>query len=178
MHPAELREAPENPREIRPERFEALKYALTKDPSMMEARPVILDAATGEVVCGNMRLRAVLALGWSEVPVYVKEFESRAQRREWMVRDNNGYGDWVPDELSLLAAQHAAEGSDMLLLGFSEQELSDLRALSDDAPPPDAPEDPIPDTWAIVIDCDTPDQQAELLEEFSQRGLTTRALMV
>ena len=179
MHPAELREAPENPRDIRPERFEALKYAMTKDPSMLDARPIVVDAGSGEVVCGNMRLRAALAMDWTEVPVYTKEFESAEQRREWMIRDNNGYGDWVPDELSRMVNAHAETG-DLKMLGFADQELADLRKLtsSNGDDPVDAPEDPIPEVWGIVIDCESADQQAELLEEFMGRGLNTRALMV
>ena len=43
---------------------------------------------------------------------------------------------------------------------------------------PDAGEDPLPEVWGIVIDCEDSDQQAELLEEFAGRGLRTRALMV
>jgi len=180
MHPAELREAEDNPREIRPERFQALKYALNADPSMMEARPVILDARSGEVVCGNMRLRAVLDLGWDEVPVFVKEFDSDAQRREWMIRDNNGYGDWVPDELAQLVALHGSEGGDLKLMGFEDQQLEDLRQLAgtNGDTPADAEQDPLPSVWGIVIDCDSADQQAELLEEFAERGLSPRALMV
>ncbi len=184
MHPAELREAADNPREIRPERFEALKYAMRADPSMMEARPVIVDArpGRGDVVCGNMRLRVALEESWDDVPVYLKEFESDAQRREWMTRDNNGYGDWVPDELASLIELHHREGGDLALMGFADQELSDLRALASAEPNGDgggdAPEDPLPEVWGIVIDCDSADQQAELLEEFSQRGLKPRALMV
>jgi len=180
MHPGELREAADNPREIRPERFEALKFALEADPSMMDARPVIVDAHRGDVVCGNMRLRAALALGWSSVAVYTKEFESDAQRREWMIRDNNGYGDWVPDELATLVEQQASEGADLKLLGFTEQELGDLRAIAghDEPPPPDAEVDDMTTVWGIVIDCEDADQQGELLEELAARGLNVRALMV
>jgi len=181
MHPSEIREAEENPREIRPERFEALCYALDADPSMLAARPIIVDAKRGDVVCGNMRLRAARHLGWEQVPVFLHEFTSPAQRREWMVRDNQEYGDWVPDELSRLVSEHADSGADLQLLGFGEQELADLRRLTErgiDQPEPDAGEDPMPEVWGIVIDCDNEDQQAELLEEFADRGLKTRALMV
>ena len=180
MHPSELREADENPREINEERFAALKYSLQKDPSMMEARPIIVDARRGDVVCGNMRLRACTELGWEEVPVYAKEFASDAQRREWMLRDNQEYGNWVPDELSRLVLAHEQEGSDLALLGFSTQELSDLRSLDvPDVPPGGEQPDDLPvEVWGIVIDCDGEAQQSDLLEEFEGRGLTCRALMV
>jgi hypothetical protein len=182
LHPSEFREAEENPREIAPERFAALKHALDSDPSMMLARPIIVDAKRGDVVAGNMRLRAVSELGWDEVPVYIKEFDSPSQRREWMLRDNQEYGNWVPDELSKLVADHEAAGGDLTLLGFSDQELSDLRSLqvsNHDLPDTgDASSESMPTVWGIVIDCQDEDQQQELLEEFAERGLTCRALMV
>jgi len=181
MHPAEIKEAEDNPREIAPDRFEALKYALEADPTMLAARPIIVDARRGDVVCGNMRLRAAKDLGWNSVPVYLHEFTSDAQRREWMVRDNQEYGDWVPSELSRLVAEHEASGADLALLGFRDQELADLRALNsghDTTPEGDADADYVPQVWGIVIDCSTEGEQQELLEEFAERGLKTRALMV
>jgi ParB-like chromosome segregation protein Spo0J len=182
LHPSEIREAEENPREITDDRFEALKHAMTADPKMMLARPIIVDAKQGDVVAGNMRLRAAKELGWASVPVYVKEFASQAQRREWMLRDNQEYGNWVPDELSKLVLQHEADGADLSLLGFSTQELADLKSLQDsnhDLPATgDAGVDNLVTVWGIVIDCEEEDQQQELLEEFAERGLKCRALMV
>jgi hypothetical protein len=182
LHPSEINEAPENPREISSERFAALRYALEADPGMMEARPIIVDARNGEVVCGNMRLRAARELGWEKVPVYLKVFRDDAQRREWMLRDNQEYGTWVPDELAALVQTHEAAGADMSLLGFSQQEIDDLKSigeLSPDMPDSgDAGTDDVHDVYAIVIDCTDEDQQLELLEEFEGRGLKSRALMV
>lgn len=180
VHPSELKEAVENPREIAPDRYAALKHSLQHDPEMMKARPIIVDARRGDVVCGNMRLRACTELGWEKVPVFLKEFESDAQRREWMLRDNQEYGNWVPDELAALVSMHEQEGGDVKLLGFADQELRDLMSLNE----PDLPDDgdaeteDVPTVWGIVIDLDTEEAQQELLEELSERGFKTRALMV
>lgn len=179
MHPAELHESETNPREITAEGLEALKFSMTSDPAMLEARPIIATTE-GEVIAGNMRLRAALELGWDAVPVYIKQFTSEAQKREWMLRDNNSYGEWVPDELSALVRRHEAEGGELALLGFREQELRDLGSLSED---PDLPEegdqesDDLPSMLGIVIDCADEGQQSTLLEEFAERGLKCRALM-
>lgn len=182
VHPSELREAPENPREITAERLAALKFSLEADPDMLEARPIIADVDTGEVVCGNMRLRAAKELGWTNIPVYLKSFSSAAERREWMLRDNQEYGNWVPDELAALVITHRDEGSDLRLLGFADQELKDLLSLSDPDPDlpltGDAPDDEVPVVYGIVIDCEDEDQQVALLEEFNEKGLNARALMV
>jgi ParB-like chromosome segregation protein Spo0J len=176
LHVGELHESPDNPREITAEGLEALAYSLQKDPSMLTARPIIATPE-GEVVCGNMRLRAARKLGWETVPVFIHVFESEAQKREWMLRDNNSYGGWVPDELQAMVRQHEAEGNDLRLLGFQEQELRDLIGSNDELPQEDAPIDTVPVIFGVVIDCDDEDEQAGLLEEFTERGLKCRALM-
>lgn len=176
LHVGELHESPDNPRSITDEGLRGLMHSLQKDPQMLRARPVIVDVDTGEVVCGNMRLRAARALGWDTVPVYIKKFESDAQRREWMLRDNNEYGQWIPNELQALVRQHEAEGADLQLLGFGQQELRDLLTIPD-AELPDAPVQDVPVVFGVVIDCDSEDEQAGLLEELAERGLRCRALM-
>ena len=93
-----------------------------------------------------------------------------------MLRDNNEYGQWVPDELQGLVRQHQQEGHDLRLLGFGQQELRDLLTVPD-TPLPDAPVQDVPVIFGVVIDCDSEPQQAELLEELAGRGLSCRALM-
>jgi ParB-like chromosome segregation protein Spo0J len=176
LHPSELHESPVNPRSISPERFEALKYALDADPSMLEARPIIATL-DGEVVCGNMRLRAIRDLGWSTVPVFLADL-SAERKREWMLRDNQEYGDWERDAVATLVQEHANAGADMQLLGFMQQELDVLltSVASGGAEPPISNDDP-PDIWGVVVECDSEDQQAELLERLDSEGFTVRALL-
>lgn len=190
-------EAEDNPRSITPERERALRHSIKKAPDMLDSRPLVIDVKQGDIVCGNQRRRQVFDIlandpedetaklrecleQWGGIPVYYKEFESPAERREWMLRDNQEYGDWVPDELASMVAQHEQDGADMSLLGFDGDQLKDLLTLAsgDDISedPPD--DDPIPpDVWGVVIECDSEEQQAELLEEFAERGLNVRALI-
>jgi hypothetical protein len=175
----ELHESEDNPREISDERFDALKYALAKDPDMMQARPIIATP-DGEVVCGNMRLRALRDLGWTEAPVFTKSL-SDAQKREWMLRDNQEYGDWVPDQLADLLARHRDEDGDMALLGFGERQMDGMLKMhdSDGSPGNGRPGQgsETPEVWGLIVECETETQQAELAEELSDRGLEVRALI-
>jgi ParB-like chromosome segregation protein Spo0J len=171
----ELHESADNPRQITDEALRDLMHSLEADPSMLWARPVIANP-DGKAVCGNIRLRGAKRLGWQTVPTYVKEFDSPAQEREWMLRDNNQYGQWVPDELQALVRRHQEEGADLALLGFPQQELRDLLSVPD-TPLPDAPVEQVPVIFGVVIDCDSEAEQASLLEELSGRGLSCRALM-
>ena len=140
--PDALHEWDRNPRRIDAARLEALKHALVADPEMLEARPLIC-LPDGRVIGGNMRLRAIKELGWWNVPVFVADL-SEARAREWALRDNNTYGEYDPDGLAALVAEHASEGADLALLGFAESEIEGLLALADvpEAGDPDPGLDP------------------------------------
>jgi ParB-like chromosome segregation protein Spo0J len=176
---ADLREAADNPRQITDERFAALKAALKADPDMLEARPLIA-MPDGEVICGNMRLRALKELGWSDAPVYTADLDP-VRRREWLLRDNNEYGDWVPDELGALIAAHQADGGDLALLGFTEKSTEALLTAHADgdgeAPVVTDPTTSAPEVWGLVIELDSEDEQSQLLEELAERGFDVRALI-
>lgn len=149
--PSELIESPENPRTIKDDRFVALKRALEADPEMLNARPIIATP-DGQVVAGNMRLRAIKDLGWDEVPVFVIDLDP-ARKREWMLRDNQEYGEYVPDQLARLIEAHIAEGNDASLLGFPEEDISELlESLKEgEAIIPDAEDQVDPELKADVL---------------------------
>jgi len=174
-----LHESPDNPRSISDERFQALKYALDKDSEMLQARPIIAKP-TGEVVAGNMRLRALVDLGWTEAPVFVANL-SPAQAREWMLRDNQEYGDWVPEDLAALIAAHEAEQGDLAMLGFTDAAVEGLLKQAGDESGGGGGgsqgEVASAEVWGVVVECETEDEQAGLVEELADRGLEVRALI-
>lgn len=174
-----LSEADDNPREISDERFAALKYALEQDPDMLDARPIIA-LPSGQVIAGNMRLRALKELGWKSAPVYVADLDE-AKRREWMLRDNQEYGDWVPEDLSALIRAHQESEADMALLGFSEPAVEKLLADSGEPGPGGSGGDDgtatEPEVWGVIVDVETEEQQAELIERLADEGFEVRALI-
>lgn len=176
---AEMFESESNPRTISDERLGALKYALAKDPEMMRARPIIA-LPSGEVVAGNMRLRALKEMGAETAPVFVADLDE-AKRREWMLRDNQEYGDWVPEDLAALIAAHQREQQDMGLLGFSESSIDKLLAqhAGDEAGDENGGggEGALGEVWGVVVECESEDQQAELLDRLADEGFEVRALI-
>ncbi len=128
----QLHESPVNPRTITDEAFERLKQNIVAARDMLQARPLIA-LPTGEVICGNMRLRALKDFAFhsdvdestATAPVFVADLDEN-ERREWMLRDNNEFGDWEQDALAQLMAAHQAAGGDMALLGFAAPEVDDL----------------------------------------------------
>ena len=88
----------DNPRYIKEEKFKKLVQSLKDFPEMANARPIVVNK---EMVAlgGNMRLKAMQEAGWSEVPVKVVDW-SEEKQREFIIKDNVGFGDWDWDELA------------------------------------------------------------------------------
>lgn len=123
---ADLTPHPQNPRTISPARFRALCASLTADPAMMEARP-ILALPDGTVIGGNMRLRAAIELGWSDVPVVTVDL-SPGEALEWAIRDNVSYGEWDERALARLVTELERAGAPVDLTGLEPETVARLLA--------------------------------------------------
>jgi len=99
---ASLKPNPDNPRYITEDKFEALKLSIRDFPEMMALRPLVVDDQ-GTVLGGNMRLKALAELGYQDIPaawvIKAKDL-TEEQRREFVVKDNIGFGAWDWDALS------------------------------------------------------------------------------
>lgn len=82
-----------NPRYIKDEAFKKLVNSIKEFPQMLEIRPIVVNE---EMVTlgGNMRLRACKEAGLKEVPVIVVKGLSEKAQREFIIKDNVGYGEW------------------------------------------------------------------------------------
>ena len=93
---SKLKKNPNNPRILRDDKFEKLKNSIREFPRMMSLRPIIVDAES-IVLGGNMRLEAIKSLGMKEIPdEWVKRADdlTDAQKQEFIVKDNVGFGEW------------------------------------------------------------------------------------
>jgi hypothetical protein len=88
-----------NPRFIRDEKFKKLVASLVEFPKMAHLRPLVVDE-TMTVLGGNMRLKAMQELKWKEVPIVVAEGLTDAQKDEFVIKDNVGFGDWNWEQLA------------------------------------------------------------------------------
>ena len=89
----ELKENPDNPRVIKDDKFKKLKKSIKDFPEMLEARPIVVDDDM-VVLGGNMRLRACKEVGLKEVSIIKFKNLSDEKKREFIVKDNVGYGEW------------------------------------------------------------------------------------
>lgn len=87
---------PENPRVIHDDKFKKLCKSLTDFPQMMEKRPIVVDE-NWMILGGNMRFRAMKENGLKAIPVEwvsIAEGWTDAQKKEFIIKDNAGFGDW------------------------------------------------------------------------------------
>lgn len=90
-----------NPRQIKGAKFEKLKKSIKEFERMLELRPIIIDD-DNVILGGNMRYRALEALGYTEIPdAWVKRANGLTdeEKREFLIKDNIGYGEWDFDVL-------------------------------------------------------------------------------
>jgi hypothetical protein len=94
----EIRNNPENPRYIRDEKFAKLVKSLKDFPEMIQVRPLIVNQKM-QALGGNMRLKAMIEAGWTECPVVQVDW-SEEKQREFIIKDNLGFGEWDWDMLA------------------------------------------------------------------------------
>ena len=106
----------------------------------------ILVASGDSIVAGHGRLEAAKRLGLPEVPVIVLDHLTDAQRRAYILADNRLALDagWDDELLAEELAALEAEGFDLALTGFSDDELADLLAPIDCGPEPQTDPDAVP----------------------------------
>lgn len=94
---------PSNPRVMRDEKFAKLKKSIQDFPDMLNYRTLVAVTDTDGkfmVLGGNMRLRAMQDLGIKTAPVMLADHWTEEQRREFIIKDNVGFGEHDWDQLA------------------------------------------------------------------------------
>ena len=89
---------PDNPRLIKDDKFKKLVTSLKEFPEMAAVRPIVVNTDM-VVLGGNMRLKAMKEAGWKDVPIEIVDW-SEEKQREFIVKDNVGFGEWNWDDLA------------------------------------------------------------------------------
>ena len=90
---------PKNPRIIKNDKFQKLVKSIKDFPKMLELRPIVIDE-NNVVLGGNMRLKACKEVGLKEVPVIYASDLTDNQKKEFIIKDNVGFGEWDFDSLA------------------------------------------------------------------------------
>ena len=89
----DIKSNPNNPRTIKDDKFKKLVRSIIDFPRMLEIRPIVVNDEM-VVLGGNMRLRACKEAGLKEIPVIKASDLTPEQQREFIIKDNVGFGEW------------------------------------------------------------------------------------
>jgi site-specific DNA-methyltransferase (adenine-specific) len=96
---AEVKPNPNNPRQIKDDKFAKLVQSIKDFPEMLDIRPIVVNADM-VVLGGNMRFKACKEAGLKEVPIIVAENLTDEQQKEFIIKDNVSGGEWDWDMLA------------------------------------------------------------------------------
>jgi len=133
---SDIKANPNNPRIIKDDKFNKLVQSIKEFPKMLELRPIIVNDDM-IVLGGNMRLKACKEAGMKEIPVIKASELTEEQQREFIIKDNVGFGEWdwemIANEWD--AEQVAEWGLDLPNFEVDEEEehesLTNPKKLSD-----------------------------------------------
>jgi DNA modification methylase len=95
----DIKSNPNNPRIIKDDKFHKLCESIKTFPKMLELRPIVVNEDM-VVLGGNMRLKALKHLGLTEAPVIKASELTEDQQRQFIIKDNAGFGEWDWDMLA------------------------------------------------------------------------------
>ena len=96
---SEVKTNKSNPRFIKDDKFKKLVKSIKEFPEMLKLRPIVVNNDM-TVLGGNMRLKACKEAGLKEVYILKADELTEQQQREFIVKDNVGFGEWDWDILA------------------------------------------------------------------------------
>ena len=94
-----VRTNPNNPRIIKDDKFQKLVKSIQEFPQMLEIRPIVVNEEM-IVLGGNMRLKACQEAGLKKVHIIKASDLTEEQQKEFIIKDNVGFGEWDWDNLA------------------------------------------------------------------------------
>tara|TARA_R110000823_G_scaffold309869_1_gene434410 strand:- start:8465 stop:8908 length:444 start_codon:yes stop_codon:yes gene_type:complete len=94
-----IKETPGNPRFIKDAKFKKLVKSIKEFPEMLQIRPIVVDENM-IILGGNMRLKACKSAGMFEIWIDQHFNLTEQQKREFIIKDNSGFGEWDWDILA------------------------------------------------------------------------------
>ncbi len=89
----------DNPRIIKDAKFKKLVQSIKDFPEMLKIRPIVVNGEM-TVLGGNMRLKACQQAGLKEVWILKADNLTEDQQKEFIIKDNSGFGEWDWDTLA------------------------------------------------------------------------------
>lgn len=174
MKISEIKPNPNNPRLIKDDKFKKLVKSIEEFPEMMEKRPIVcVTDVDGKIypLGGNMRYKALKELKYKEIPdnwILMADEWTEEQRREFVIKDNIGFGEWNWEELANDWDSEKLEEWGLDLPGFDIDELEEKeeKDLSDE----------LKDTFEVIIECGNEEEQEATFDYLTKKGYICRVL--
>lgn len=125
----EVKTNPNNPRVLKDDKFKKLVASIKGFPKMLEIRPIVVNSDM-VVLGGNMRLKACKEAGLKKVHIIKAEDLTDEQQREFIIKDNVGFGEW---DWELLANEWDTDDLDMwgMDLPIDIEEIKETKDIPD-----------------------------------------------
>jgi hypothetical protein len=94
-----IKSNPNNPRLIKDDKFHKLVKSIKEFPQMLELRPIVVNDEM-VILGGNMRHKACIEAGLKEVTIVKAKELTEEQQKEFIIKDNVGFGEWDWDILA------------------------------------------------------------------------------
>jgi len=171
MKLTEIHSNPGNPRLIKDDRFKKLVKSISEFPKMMELRPIVVDS-DGLILGGNMRFKALQELKYKDIPDnWVKRADelTEAEKREFIIKDNVGFGenDWD------------------ILASWDQDKLTEWGIDIPNILPGGGGADPFNDPgitaenkYGIIVECDSAGAQESIFNDLTGMGYKCKILVV
>ena len=132
----------DNPRLIRDDKFKKLVKSIEEFPEMLKIRPIVVDENM-TALGGNMRLKACLELGMKEVYVIKANDLTEDQKKEFIIKDNVGFGEWDWDVLGSDWNIETLDDWGLETTGFITEDINDVIEKDNDFHIPELTDDEI-----------------------------------
>jgi len=164
---SKIKRNPNNPRILKDDKFAKLTQSIKDFPQMLDIRPIVVNDDM-VVLGGNMRLKACKEAGLKEVPVIRARDLTEEQQREFIIKDNVGFGEWDWD---LLANEWDSEALDEWGLDlWGAEEETDYSILDEDVDAElDAMTDGVKKAIQIEFEAEHYEEAAELVKFWRER---------
>jgi ParB-like chromosome segregation protein Spo0J len=121
---------PNNPRIIKDDKFAKLVKSINEFPQMLNLRPIVVNDDM-VVLGGNMRLKACKEAGLKEIPIIKASELTEQQQKEFIVKDNVGYGEWDWNDLANNWDSEQLIDWGLDIPGFKIEEEKEMEDLSE-----------------------------------------------
>ena len=163
----EIRPNENNPRFIKDYKFKKLVKSIKEFPQMLKLRPIVVNSDM-VVLGGNMRLKACKEAGLKEVWVLKADDLTEQQQREFIVKDNVGFGEWDWDILANDWNGQQLDDWGLTVVPFEDsiEDIKEQKDLSDN----------IESSFRLEVELENEIEQEKLYNELINKGFICRLL--